>query len=267
MKCAQIHPNLPAFVLGGLESDEAAEVQRHLAFCSGCQDEVRELRKVNRALEAAPPSAVPPSYLKDEILSQVRTAAELPSPEGEEQEDPTSLPERRRSFGALRSHRPRHLRIIIPSAAAVVIVAMGALGVFFGFLREEPPVATIQLVPTPREAVGLEEYWGVAEIRPQPSGNQQVELKLNNFEEPKPNSYYELWFVSGERRISAGSFTSVGEGETRVLLNVAPEVRNYHTLLITEEHVDKRPASGEEVALKGKVPYASGMRARLPGTH
>ena len=93
-----------------------------------------------------------------------------------------------------------------------------------------------------------------AEIHPQPSGNQQVELKLNNFEEPKPNSYYELWFVSGERRISAGSFTSVGEGETRVLLNAPPEVRNYHTLLITEEHIDDHPTFGEEVALKGEVP-------------
>ena len=254
MKCAQIRPNLAAFVLGGLEPEEAAEVQRHLAFCPGCQDEVRELRKVNRALEAAPPPAVPPSYLKDEILSQVRTAAESPSPEGEEREDPTSLRERRRPFGAPRSHRPRHFRIVIPSAAAVVIVATVALGVFFGFVREEPPVATIQLVPTPHEAAGLEGYWGVAEIRPQPSGNQEVELKLNNFEEPKPNSYYELWFVSGERRISAGSFTSVGKGETRVLLNAPPEAHDYATLLITEEHIDERPASGEEVALKGEVP-------------
>ena len=93
----------------------------------------------------------------------------------------------------------------------------------------------------------------MAEIRPQPCGNQQVELKLNNFEEPKPNSYYEMWFVSGVRRISAGSFTSVGRGETRVLLNVPPEARKYHTLLITEENVDERPASGEEVALKGEV--------------
>ena len=90
----------------------------------------------------------------------------------------------------------------------------------------------------------------MAEIRPQPSGNQQVELKLDNFEEPKPNSYYELWFVSGEKRISAGSFTSVGKGETRVLLNVPPEASNYRTLLITEEHVGKGPAPGREVALK-----------------
>ena len=94
----------------------------------------------------------------------------------------------------------------------------------------------------------------MAEIRPQPSGNQQVELRLNNFEEPKPGRYYELWFVSGDKRISAGSFTSVGEGESRVLLNVPPEASKYHTLLITEENVGKGSGSGREVALEGDMP-------------
>src|SRR5215204_3660863 len=251
MRCAEIHPNLAAFVLDGLEPDEAAEIRRHLASCPRCQDEVRELRKVNRALEAAPPPADPPSYLKDGILSRVR--AERLSDSAKEEPQGSSFEDRTGSSRTSRFNRLKDLRVVLPSAATA-IVAFVALGVFFGFLREEAPVATIQLVPTPQEAAGLEGYWGVGEIRPQPSGNQQVELKLNNFDEPKPNSYYELWFVSGEKRISAGSFTSVGRGETRVLLNVAPEARNYHTLLITEEHVDERPTSGEEVALKGKVP-------------
>jgi anti-sigma-K factor RskA len=243
MRCAEVHPNLAAFVLDGLEPEEAAEVRRHLACCPRCQDQVRELRKVNRALEAAPPPADPPSYLKDGILSRVR--AERLYVSDKEEPQGSSFEDRTGSSRTSRFNRLKDLRVVLPSAAAA-IVAFVAIGVFFGFLREEPPVATIQLVPTPREAVGLEEYWGVAEIRPQPFGNQQ--------EEPKPNSYYELWFVSGEKRISAGSFTSVGEGETRVLLNVAPEARSYHTLLITEEHVDERPTSGEEVALKGEVP-------------
>jgi anti-sigma-K factor RskA len=247
MRCAEIHPSLAAFVLGGLEPEEAAEVKRHLASCSDCRRELEELRKVNRALDAAPPPADPPSYLKDEILSQVRAEERYPSTEKE-----SSVAEERASSTTTRS---KNLRIILPSAAAAAaVVAVVVLGVFFGVLREESPVAIIQLVPTPQEAAGLEGYWGVAEIRPQPSGNQQVELKLNNFEEPKPNSYYELWFVSGESRISAGSFTSVGKGETRVLLNAPPEARDYRTLLITEEHVDERSASSEEVALKGKVP-------------
>src|SRR5215207_8685243 len=253
MKCTEAHPNLAAFVLGGLEAEEAAEVRHHLDSCPGCQRELEELEKVNRALEAAPPPAAPPSYLKGEILSRVR--AEQLSPSNKEgTEESSSLEEHRRSHRTSRFNRFKELRIVLPSVAAAALVAVIALGVFFGFLREETPVATIQLIPTPQEAVGLKGYWGVAEIRPQPSGNQRVELKLNNFEKPKPNSYYELWFVSGDKRISAGSFTSVGQGETRILLNVPPEASRYQTLLITEEHVDERPASGEEVALKGKAP-------------
>jgi Anti-sigma-K factor rskA, C-terminal/Putative zinc-finger len=253
MNCAEIHPNLAAFVLRGLEPEEAAEVEVHLASCPGCTNELRELQKVNRALDAAPSSATPPAYLKDEILSRVR-AEELSTSNTEESEASSTLEEHTASSRTSRFDRFKVLRIILPSAAAAAFVAILALGIVFGPLREEPPVATIQLVPTPQEAAGLHGYWGVAEIRPQPSGNQQVELKLNNFEQPKPDSYYELWFVSGESRISAGSFTSVGKGETRVLLNAPPETRNYHTLLITEEHFDERPVPGVEVALKGELP-------------
>jgi hypothetical protein len=251
MKCVDIHPNLAAFALGGLETEEAAEVRRHLASCPGCQIELRELEEVNHALEAAPsPSAEPPAYLKGEILARVRAEERTFSNE----EKSPSL-EERRALGDPRFARFKKLRIMLPSVAAAAVVALIALGIFFGFLREEAPVATIQLIPTPQEAAGLKGYWGVAEIRHQPSGNQQVELKLNNFEEPEPDSYYEMWFVSGDKRISAGSFTSVGEGETRVLLNVAPEARNYRTVLITEEHIDSGPApSKDEVALKGKLP-------------
>jgi anti-sigma-K factor RskA len=252
MKCAEIHPNLAAFALGGLEAEEAAEIQRHLASCADCQSELEELEKVNRVLDAAPPPAAPPTYLKGEILSRVR--AEQLSPSNKEgTEESSSLEVPRRSHRASRFNRIKDLRIMLPSVAAAAVIAVIALGVFFGLSQEETPIATIQLIPTPQEAVGLKGYWGVAKIRPQPSGNQQVELKLNNFEKPKPSSYYELWFVSGENRISAGSFTSVGKGQTRVLLNVPPEASNYRTLLITEEHIGKDPAHSREVALKGDL--------------
>jgi hypothetical protein len=133
------------------------------------------------------------------------------------------------------------------------VIAVVVFGILFGLPRAEAPVTTVALVPTPGEAAGLDGYWGVAKIRPQPSDNQRVELRLNNFDEPEPDRYYELWFASGDRRISAGSFTSVGRGETRVWLNAPPEARSFDTLLITEERLDER-ASGTEVALKGKVP-------------
>jgi anti-sigma factor RsiW len=36
MRCAEIQANLVAFVLGGLEPEEAAEVKGHLASCPSC---------------------------------------------------------------------------------------------------------------------------------------------------------------------------------------------------------------------------------------
>jgi anti-sigma-K factor RskA len=253
MNHPKVHPDLAAFALGGLEPEEAAEIRRHIASCAGCQGELEELEKVNSLLDAAPPPAAPPAYLKGEILSRVRSERLSPSSEAGAAEPSSSPEEQGRSLKASLFDRFKSLRIVLPTVAAVLVAAI-ALGVSFGSLREGPPVATIQLTPTPQEAAVLDGYWGVAEIRPQPSGNQQVELKLNNFEGPKPGSYYELWFVSGEKRISAGSFTSVGRGETRVLLNAAPEAGNYRTIVITEEHVGKGPAPGREVALEGDIP-------------
>jgi anti-sigma-K factor RskA len=117
MKCAQIHPNLPAFVLGGLEPEEAAEVEDHLASCSDCRRELEELRKVNRALEAAPPPANPPSHLKDEILSQVRAEQRYLSSDDESsvaEERASSTSAGRRTFASF--FRARQRRLWLPSS-------------------------------------------------------------------------------------------------------------------------------------------------------
>ena len=235
------HPDLTAFVLGALDSEEAAETRRHLTSCPRCRNELEGLRKVDRALEAAPPPIDPPGHLKEEILTRLRAERESRAESGmpSSSESQTNLA-RGRSFYLL-------------SGAAAAVIAIVVFGIFFGLPRAEAPVATVALVPTPEEASGLDGYWGVAEIRAQPSENQRVELRLNNFDEPEPDRYYELWFASGDRRISAGSFTSVGRGETRVWLNAPPEARSFDTLLITEERLDEK-ATGTEVALKGKMP-------------
>jgi anti-sigma-K factor RskA len=238
MKCAEVHINLGAFVMGGLEAEEDAEVRRHLASCSSCRDELQEIERINQALEAAPPLADPPGYLKDKILSRVRE--ESSSSNRANKELPSS----------------KGLRFALPVVAAGALIAMIALGVFFG-LQTEAPVATVQLDPTPELRQELraegEEYWGVAELHPQPSGSQLVELKLNNLEAPGPQSFYELWFSSGEEYVSAGAFTTSGLGETKVWLTAPPEARNYHTLLITRESVAVAPAPSKEEVLRGEA--------------
>jgi len=244
VKCEEVRLSLGGFVLGGLESTEAAEVQRHLALCPGCQNELKAFERITQALEAAPPSIDPPSHLKDEILSQVR-AEKLSSSDQETSSPSEELPSRAEV-------RFRNLRLVLSGAAAVAlvaaIVALVTLGVFG--LQTSSSVATIHLIPTEEE----ENYWGVAELHPQPSGNQQVELELNNLDEPRPDSFYEMWFVSGEESISAGTFTVIPEGRTEVRLSVPPQAQDYHTVLITEESATDARDSGKEVKLRGEVP-------------
>jgi anti-sigma-K factor RskA len=244
MNYPERHPDLTAFVIGELDPGASEETRRHLASCPRCRNELEGLQKVNRALEAAPPPLYPPGHLKGEILARLRA----------ERESRTEYAEPSKTSSSGRpTTSPRWRSLSLLSGVAAAVVAVLVVGIFFGLSRSEAPVATVALVPTPEEAAGLEGYWGVAKIRPQPSDNQQVELRLNNFDEPEPDRYYELWFASGDRRISAGSFTSVGRGETRVWLNAPPEARNFNTILITEERLDEK-VSGTEVALKGKMP-------------
>ena len=188
---------------------------------------------MRRALEAAPPLANPPPHLKNEILSYVRAQETHPS-NGE-------LPPSRRGS------RSRTPHLLLPGAAAAALVAVIALGTFFG-LHAEAPVATIQLTP-----VENEDYWGVAELHPQLSGNQQVELKLNNLDDPGPDSYYEAWFTSGEEYIGAGTFTATGSGQTNVVLTAPPQSRDYPTLLVTEQPATGGTAPSEKVVLRGEV--------------
>src|ERR671933_1333575 len=153
MKCAKIHPNLGAFALGGLEPEEAAEIERHLASCPSCRNELRELEKINQALEAAPPLTDPPGYLKEDILSRMRDEMKL-----------SSSNEQLPSF---RGSRFKNLRFLLPGVAAAALVVTVALGIFLS-VQTESQVAVVQLIPTEER----EEYWGVAELHPQPSGNQ-----------------------------------------------------------------------------------------------
>ena len=61
MRCAEIHPNLVAFIVGGLYPEVVAEVRSHLASCLSFRKEFEELENVYLAFRwrvHSPPSGV-----------------------------------------------------------------------------------------------------------------------------------------------------------------------------------------------------------------
>jgi anti-sigma-K factor RskA len=77
--------DLAAFVLGALEREEAADVERHLEGCSRCQEEMRWLQPALQTLPESVERIEPPPQLRASLMAEVRadaraqTAAERPA--------------------------------------------------------------------------------------------------------------------------------------------------------------------------------------------
>lgn len=61
----------PVYVLGGLEAEEVAAFEAHLAQCESCRQEVRELQEVTGFLPLAAEPVAPPPGMRARVLSNV----------------------------------------------------------------------------------------------------------------------------------------------------------------------------------------------------
>jgi hypothetical protein len=109
-----------------------------------------------------------------------------------------------------------------------------------GFFRPQETVAeTAPLSPThlAPEASG--------EVRVQGRGpDVRVSLEVSGLPRLGPDEYYELWFVDGKDRISAGGFTVDSRGRATVSMNAPRPASEYPGVGITREESpgDPRPS-------------------------
>ncbi|KOY17626.1 anti-sigma factor [Paenibacillus xylanivorans] len=61
----------PVYVLGGLEAEEVAAFEAHLAHCESCRQEVRELQEVTGFLPLAAEPVAPPPGMRARVLGNV----------------------------------------------------------------------------------------------------------------------------------------------------------------------------------------------------
>jgi anti-sigma-K factor RskA len=71
---------LPAYVLNGLEADEAQRVEAHLSSCLICRTESTSFRSVTDQLGLAAPSATPSPDLKNRLMARVQATRPQPRP-------------------------------------------------------------------------------------------------------------------------------------------------------------------------------------------
>ena len=66
---------LAAYMLGALESDEAATLERHLEGCARCQEEMRWLEPAVHSLPESVERREPPKQLRQNLMAEVRKDA------------------------------------------------------------------------------------------------------------------------------------------------------------------------------------------------
>ena len=68
LDCNQLRELIPAYIAGGIDAQEKAQIEASLEFCPEVAEELREYLAVTQALLHEPEPVQPPTYLHDKIM-------------------------------------------------------------------------------------------------------------------------------------------------------------------------------------------------------
>lgn len=238
--CDDLRLSLGSYAIGNLDPEDAARVEHHLRGCAACRRAHADLAPLPALLHLVDPGATraePPSaHLEASVLAGF--AAQRPSPT---EANPT--PARRRPWKT----SPARWRIAVTSGlagAAATVAVLAVVGVFSG-----PPTGGSQIELTAPGGDGVAR----AEVQLATTGTgTEVGLQAE-LPELRDGEVYELWFVRGTGRVSAGTFRVDGEGRARVRLAAAADADAYDRIGITREPDGLDPARNGPTVVVGRL--------------
>jgi anti-sigma factor RsiW len=244
-ECRDIRPELGAYVLGGLEPDEAADVRLHLGQCPECAREYAELAGLPAKLDLieAPEEALqrPAPGLEEAILD--RHARERRALRDHAAAAPARQRKRKR-----KERRPfadwfgGHGRLVGVLASAAAAIAVATFVIAGGASNPvNPPSAGAAVL---NAGPGAPSAHGTAWLKAVPAGTS---VHMTAMGLPARKSY-EMWCVRYDGRwVSAGTFTTAGDGHADVRLTAAVRSGEYGQIFVTPR-MAKHPA-----AMRGAV--------------
>jgi len=185
----RLHESIGSYVLGGLDQDDRADLEAHLATCSTCRDELdlyAGLPALLRAGAATPESVVLPDAALGAAVS------------------------------ALRTRRRRRWRLAVAAAVTVLVTSVGATRAVIG--GPDGPDATTVTLTAPADVGATGEVSLVA----RPWGTS-VDLAVRGLPSDGP---FQAWLVSsdGERQqVATWASTARGEAQLTGASALAPK--------------------------------------------
>jgi anti-sigma factor RsiW len=213
VSCEHLRPALGAYVLGGLDPDEAAAVRRHVEVCEECAAELDALAPIPGLLslaggaEEATTKPLSPAF-EERLLDAYA-------------QDRSSRPRRRRRL-AWRRPRPRWLAVgaAVTAAAAAAVIGITVSG------EDEPAreyEVNFQNVSGPQTASAH------ANLESDDEGTE-VHLWVRGL--PREEAVYEVLCDAEEWTATAGTFRTDAEGRAYVVLTTALRRGEYNAIRI-----------------------------------
>jgi anti-sigma-K factor RskA len=227
--CPQLH-DAAAYVLGALEDDELQRYGEHMQGCAQCRAEVAELQVVVDELPMSVPAAAAPEGLRERILADVRSEAELLNAAGHAADKP------------IESGRPWYRRhdFLLGAGAA----ATAGLAALVAVLIAVGSSSHAKIVVTPGKGVGTARS---AEVSLK-QGNGRAELIVAHMPPPSLGRIYEVWLVhdSGAPKPTNALFSVTSGGSGAV--DVPNSLHGVKEVLVTSE-----PAGGSQHPTRAPV--------------
>jgi anti-sigma-K factor RskA len=238
---SEIHVSdlIPAYALDCLDPMEKQSVDRHLATCKVCQEELRAYLDLAGQLALAIPEHNPPASLKSAIMNKVQAPATRLQPEPARQSrwrawlQPFSQP----AWGAI-------------SLVLILVMAISNL-LLWQQVNKQPAQQASAFFSVPMTAAASD-----------PNANGVIvmskegdfgTLVVNNLPALPPSQEYQLWLNRDNYKVSGGLFTVKQDGYAAMVIHSNESLLNYKTFGITVEPMGGSPAPTGQKVLGGKL--------------
>jgi anti-sigma-K factor RskA len=265
--CHECRDLIGGYVLGALDPDETALVQRHIETCSACSREHAELATIPALLDMAESADAvperPPLRLEEAVLDRFareHRGGDAPTPPagGVATGDDSLAPPPRGPRGTRRRRftRPNFVRpafgLAATAAVALIVAVVLGIGLLSGGDSDEANARVYHAQLASQTFVSAS---GKAELYAGTTGTK-VHLSVDGLRPPAGHVYnYELWCVrsSDGWKISAGTFRVDSNGHADVRLTTAAKPTEYDQLSIQARAAGDSPDSAGMPVMGGRI--------------
>jgi anti-sigma-K factor RskA len=210
---AHPHDDLAVYAIDGLEGDERAAVEAHIATCAECQ---AELTVYQATLAMTVEDEQPPPWLWDQIAADAR-AVRGPAPVTVISDRVPAAEEPPAGYEPplhIKSRRPRRIVAALAAAAAVVLALVLAPAIADRVRDDDDSELVAEDLPV--GTIAAEDGTPIARVEADAEGSY---VRFEQVTPLTPEEAFQLWSLDGPQPVSLGVLgPGTDEGEIRVSL-------------------------------------------------